>query len=108
MPVTQRSYVSGPREKEPETLKLGGYSSCGNVHENYIQGEMLSSILHFSANPLLTGTAECSWSANWIGNVPGNKLQCWLALDPVAPRQTGSSTVKVEPSPRALDTRSVP
>lgn len=58
MPVTQRSYVSGPREKEPETLKLGGYSSCGNVHENYIQGEMLSSILHFSANQLFRDGME--------------------------------------------------
>lgn len=58
MLVTQRSCASKPCEKKPETLKVGGYSSNGNVHENYIQREMLSSILHFSANRLLTDAAE--------------------------------------------------
>ncbi len=58
MPVTQRSCASGACEKKPETLKVGGYSSNGNVHENYIQREMLSSILHFSANQLFMDATE--------------------------------------------------
>lgn len=108
MPVTQRSCASGTYETKPETLKVGGYSSNGNVHENDIHREMLSSILHFLASQLLRDVAEMLLERELIGNVPGNQLQCWLALDLVAPRQTGSSTVKVDPSPRALNTRSVP
>ena len=59
MLVTQRSCDPNRCEKKPETLKVRGYSSNGNVHENYIQREMLSSILQcFSANRLLTDSAE--------------------------------------------------
>lgn len=60
MPVTERSCASGPREQKPEALKVGGYSLNGNVHENYIQVEMLSSIQHFISDVVVavfSGTA---------------------------------------------------
>jgi hypothetical protein len=53
MPVTERSCASGPREQKPEALNVGGYSSNGNVHENYIQLEMLSSIQHFISDAVI-------------------------------------------------------
>jgi hypothetical protein len=58
MPVTHCSCASGLREQEPEALKVGGYSSNGNVHENYIQYEGLSSIARLSSNHLDMDIAE--------------------------------------------------
>jgi hypothetical protein len=43
---------------ETGDAQVGGYSSNGNVHENDILSEMLSSILWSSINPLLTDTGE--------------------------------------------------
>ena len=84
MPVTQRSCVFGPREQKPGTLKEGGYSLSGNVHENDIQFEMLSSILYSSITPAAYKYRGNSVRSG-IGNVPGNSPSMLVWKNGAAP-----------------------